>query len=256
MAKTIATGFISDKVNGIKVNSSKPAHSMNYTKKTSRKIKKIIVHYTGNKQDTAYANANYFSKARATSAHFFVDPSNIYQSVRLKDIAYHAGNWDVNCESIGVEMCTSGSYLASAKTIKNTAYLVANLCKRAGITASMVDKCVLRHYDITKKACPKQFSNGGKNDADWIAFKKQVKNILNPQPTVKTVNYKVKVTASSLNIRKGAGIGYAKLGAVKKNEVYTIVRETKVGNAVWGRLKKGPIVGNSWICLTDYTKKV
>ena len=35
---------------------------------------------------------------------------------------------------IGIEMCcTAGNYKVSAKTIKNTAYLTANLCKRLGI---------------------------------------------------------------------------------------------------------------------------
>ena len=37
--------------------------------------------------------------------------------------------------------------------------------------------------------------------------------------------YVAKVTASVLNIRKGAGTNYAIAGAVKKNEAYTIVEE-------------------------------
>lgn len=59
-------------------------------------------------------------------------------------------------------------------------------------------------------------------------------------------SYKVKITASVLNVRKGAGISYPIVTTVKKDEVYTIVDES----AGWGKLKSG--VG--WICL-DYAKK-
>lgn len=59
--------------------------------------------------------------------------------------------------------------------------------------------------------------------------------------------YKVRVTANSLNIRKGPGTSYAQVGAVSKGGVYTI---TKTQNG-WGFLKSG--VG--WICLA-YTEKV
>lgn len=268
MAKTISTGFISDTVNGIKINKTVKCNSSNYDKKVSRKTTYIVIHYTGNKKDTAWANANYFKGAnRYASAHFFVDNSNIYQSVALKNIAWHCGGYTYyhkycrNSNSIGIEMCcTAGNYKVSAKTIKNTAYLTANLCKRLGIKASEVDKYVLRHWDITHKSCPAQMSNGGTNDADWVAFKKQVKQILGAKTTTtsttKTVNYKVQVTTDSLRIRKGAGTSYEILGYITDKGTYTIVKEKTVGSNKWGLLKAGPQPGSSWICLTGYTKKV
>lgn len=64
--------------------------------------------------------------------------------------------------------------------------------------------------------------------------------------------YLVKVTADSLNIRKGAGTDTAKAGAITDKGVYTIVDEkTGVGATLWGKLKSG--VG--WISL-DYVKKL
>ena len=64
--------------------------------------------------------------------------------------------------------------------------------------------------------------------------------------------YKVKVTASVLNIRKGAGTNYALAGAIRKGGVYTIVQEsTGQGATKWGKLKSGA----GWISL-DYTTKV
>ena len=56
-----------------------------------------------------------------------------------------------------------------------------------------------------------------------------------------------KVTAETLNVRKGPGTSYAKVGTVKKGEAFTI---TKVSNG-WGYLKSGL----GWISLA-YTSKV
>lgn len=275
MAKYITTGFITDKVNGIKINTSMKTNSDNYEAYSRRYVKYIVIHYTGNKKDTAYANANYFRGVnRNASAHFFVDNDNIYQTVALKNKAWHCGGYAYyhsdcrNTNAWGIEMCcTAGNYTVSAKTITNTAYLTANLCKRLGISANEVDKYVLRHYDVTHKSCPAQMANGGKNDADWIAFKNQVKKILNgntsttKKPTTSTattkkVNYQVEVTTDNLNIRKGPGTSYKILDRITDKGTYTIVKETKVGKTTWGLLKVGPVKGSSWICLTDHTKKV
>jgi len=65
------------------------------------------------------------------------------------------------------------------------------------------------------------------------------------QSSVKSVNYKVKVTASVLNVRSGASTKYKKVSSYKKNKIVTITKQS--GN--WGKTSKG------WICL-DYTKKV
>lgn len=66
-------------------------------------------------------------------------------------------------------------------------------------------------------------------------------------------NYKVKVSVSDLNVRKGPGTNYATTGKFTGKGIFTIV-ETKTGagsKSGWGRLKSG--VG--WISL-DYAKKV
>jgi len=63
--------------------------------------------------------------------------------------------------------------------------------------------------------------------------------------------YTVKVTADSLNIRKGPGTDTAIVGAIKDKGVYTIVEEAGgPGAARWGKLKSGA----GWISL-DYTQK-
>lgn len=60
-------------------------------------------------------------------------------------------------------------------------------------------------------------------------------------------SYLVKITATTLNVRAGAGTQYRINTQVKKNQVYTIVGEQNG----WGRLKSGA----GWIHLS-YTKKI
>lgn len=261
---TIKTGFIKGKVNGITINSSLKCNSKNYNNRTSRDIKYIVMHYTGNTKDTAKANANYFKTgSRRASAHLFVDNTTIYQSVELRDIAWHCGTNGTyyhskcrNANSIGIEMCCSGNYKISETTKENAAYLCADMCKRLGIAANEVDTYVLRHYDITHKNCPAQMV---KDKKEWQAFKDTVKTILTTGTTNKELDteeqklkpYLVKVVPKVLNVREGAGDKYKVVTTVKKNEIYTIVEEKVVDGLTWGKLKSG--VG--WISLRK-TEKV
>ena len=72
-----------------------------------------------------------------------------------------------------------------------------------------------------------------------------------PAPTA--VSFKVRVTATDLNIRTGPGTSYAKTGKFTGAGVFTIT-EVKVGPGSakgWGRLKSGA----GWIAL-DFAQKI
>ena len=60
--------------------------------------------------------------------------------------------------------------------------------------------------------------------------------------------YKVQITAATLNVRAGAGTNYKVIGTLKKNAKVTVL-ETK---GTWARIKEK---NNGWISL-NYTKKV
>lgn len=182
MSKTISTGYISATINGIAVKSNIKSHSGNYENDAKRDVSYIVMHYTGNDNDNAENNAKYFKNNDVdVSAHFFVDETRIYQSVELRDVAWHCGGYTYyhkkcrNDNSFGIEMTTAGNYKISAKTIENSAHLCAYLCEMLGIKSSQVDTYVLRHYDVTHKSCPAQFVD---NANEWKAFKTKVKNIL------------------------------------------------------------------------------
>ena len=72
-----------------------------------------------------------------------------------------------------------------------------------------------------------------------------------PAPT-KDTSYKVEVTISNLNIRKGPGTNYGRTGQFTGKGIFTIVQETKgEGATLWGKLKSG----SGWISL-DFAKKL
>ena len=66
-------------------------------------------------------------------------------------------------------------------------------------------------------------------------------------------SYLAKVTATALNIRKGAGTNFAVTGVIRDKGTYTIVAESAGQGATkgWGKLKSGA----GWISL-DFVKKV
>lgn len=69
-------------------------------------------------------------------------------------------------------------------------------------------------------------------------------------------SYRVKVNIDDLNIRKGPGTNYAKVGKFTGKGTFTIVEETMgVGATRWGLLKAYASQKNGWISL-DYTTKI
>ena len=136
------------------------ANPSNYQKGRINNIDWIVMHYTGNKNDTAINNAKYFhSNIIESSAHYFVDDDSIYQSVKDEDTAWHCGAKQYvhpNCRnnnSIGIEMCghyKDGRIYASNETLLNAAYLVNFLCDKYNISINHI----IRHYDVTGKLCP------------------------------------------------------------------------------------------------------
>ena len=69
------------------------------------------------------------------SAHYIIEDDKIYQTVADKDIAYHAGNWNYNLHSIGIEHV---AYASNPGTFSETEYQTS-----ARLTAWLADK-----YDI------------------------------------------------------------------------------------------------------------
>ena len=142
----------------------------NYSPGRAGPVRYIVVHYTANAGDTAKNNADYFAgTVTETSAHYFVDETEIWQSVREEDTAWHCGSDRPehdscrNYNSIGVEMCDSRLQVPAA-TRARTAALVRELMERYGVPRENV----LRHYDVTGKRCPAPWVD---KPGEWTEFK-------------------------------------------------------------------------------------
>ncbi len=144
----------------------------------SSEIDTLVIHYTGNDGDTAENNGNYFkNNVVETSAHYFVDDTTVVRSVADKNIAWHAGDWDINCRSIGIEIAGSTTE-CTGKTLENVILLAQRLMKKYNIKK---DK-VIRHYDANGKICPGFWCGSAAKDKLW---KEQFWNNLDEKTTEK-----------------------------------------------------------------------
>ena len=133
----------------------------------------------------------------------------------------------------GLKGCTD--YKKAAQIIKDGGYAtsltyVEKLC-------SIIEKWNLTQFDV--------MADTGSSEGTSTGVSSKVM-------TNADCPFKVKVTATDLNIRKGAGTNYAKTGKYTGAGVFTIV-EVKAGKgsaAGWGKLKSGA----GWIALSYCTK--
>lgn len=143
----------------------KQCGSDHMTRGRSRSVDRIVVHFTATLA-SARNNATYFARneGQGASAHYFVDDitPEIYQSVAEGDTAWHAGDWQMNCRAIGIEVVSAGEDF-SATEVEKLSRLVRKLMAKYGIGASGV----IRHYDVTGKLCPAPYVAASK----WAALK-------------------------------------------------------------------------------------
>ena len=206
---------------------------------------RIVVHNTANDASAKNEMAYMISNNNEVSFHYAVDDKEVVQGIPENRNAWHSGdggNGKGNREGIAIEICYSKSGGEKfTKAEENAVDLIVDILKRYGWG---VDK-VTKHQDYSKKYCPHRTL-----DLGWDRFIGMIEDKLSPKNTFNA--YKVRVTASCLNIRKGAGTNYGKNGAITDKGVYTIVDEADgKGATKWGKLKSGA----GWISL-DYCKKV
>lgn len=149
-------------------------------KRAHSEIKFIVIHYTGNYNAGADAEAHYRYLQRATrygSAHYYVDDRQIIQTIGDSRVAWSVGdqqgkgrylNGCTNNNSISIEMCVNAD-ADQKKTYKNVLELTKNLMAKFKVPA---DK-VCRHYDVSRKDCPHNFR--ANNWAMWWQFKEEIK---------------------------------------------------------------------------------
>ncbi len=137
------------------------------------RVKNIVIHWVGNANSTAMANRNYFEslkeKRSFASSHYIVGlQGEIIQCVPESEMAYHANN--ANSYSIGIEVCHPDWIGKFSETTYNSLIkLLADLCKRYNLEPAT---SIIRHYDVTKKLCPKYYVE---HNGAWLQLKQDVK---------------------------------------------------------------------------------
>lgn len=174
----------------------------NYSSRNGNSIKYIVLHYTGNKGDTAKNNVDYFYGGdRNASAHYFVDDNSIWQSVEESNSAWAVGDGKgsygiTNQNSISIEMCCNSSGIISEKTEINALELVKYLQSKYGISNSNV----VRHYDASRKVCPNWSDN---NWSRWISFKNKLNETIEVK---KEMNYSMYVFSKNWYLKRYSDI--------------------------------------------------
>ncbi len=216
-------------------------------------IRYIVIHYTGNKRDTAKANANYFatSNTRQAGAHFFIDKNGeIWKSINMNRTAWAVGGskyanecskgggkyYSVcrNLNSVSIELCDciTNTNWAQMLACRELVLYIQKKCPNA--------KTIIRHWDVTGKPCPGCMS--GKHNAKWNNFH----NFLTGNTSFKARVLQKAALRSSPKITSNNKTGVKTIGSD-----ITIIKL----NGMWGKLKNPDSNGNSrWISLKKINK--
>lgn len=138
----------------------------------------VVVHETDNWDRGAGAETHaraLYNGNLGGSVHFYVDDTEIYQTLDLTDGAYAVGDGGgrygiTNRNSINLEICVNpdSNYY---KAVENAKWLCAKLLKERGWG---IDR-LKRHYDASRKNCPRRIIAEGL----WDDFKADVQKLMN-----------------------------------------------------------------------------
>ncbi|NYH45998.1 hypothetical protein HNR22_005725 [Micromonospora jinlongensis] len=228
-----------------------PASTSNYTvasRPGSHPVNRVVIHMT----QGSYASAvGWFQNPAAqASAHYTFRSSDgaVTQSVREKDIAWHAGNWTYNTESIGIEhegfvdnpaWFTDAMYRASAA-------LTRSLATKYGIPRD-------RAHIIAHREVPGATHTDPGPNWNWTYYMQLVNGITGIGSGTVTTE------ASSLNVRSGPGASYPVVGSVADGATVSVycqaVGSTVTGpygtTSVWNRIGTNRYVSDAFV-LTGY----
>lgn len=228
---------------------------------------KITIHHMAVINASLKAIGNAFAKkSRNACSNYGIDSRGNVALYLDEEYAPKTSSNRAN-DMLAVTIEVSNSKGAPNWEVSDAAYkklidLCVDICKRNGINQLNYtgDKTgnLTMHCMFSATACPGPYLKGKMSEiakevnAKLAAAANTPAPVSAPVQTVKPVasttkNYRVKVTANVLNIRKGPSTGFVVVGSIRDKGVYTIVEE-KNG---WGLLKSK--IG--WIYL-GYTKKL
>lgn len=133
-----------------------------------RKITGIVLHHNAAKLTVQGCYDTW--QTREASAHYQVEETGLIgQLVWDSDTAWHAGDWEANLTTIGIEHANNDTtnWTISDATLDNGAHLVAALCKFYGLGHPTWMVNVFPHSHFSPTACPGQIA--GTQNAAYMA---------------------------------------------------------------------------------------
>ena len=123
-------------------------------------IKKIFVHHMAGNLTVKQCGSVFDN--RQASAHYGVNGNAIGQYVDESDTAWHCGNFSWNQKSIGIELAndsgSKGNWHVSDATINTAIKLIADICRRNGITylsfTGNMNGNLCMHKWVCSTSCP------------------------------------------------------------------------------------------------------
>lgn len=189
-------------------------------------VKGIVFHNTGNDNDKAVSNGNYFktSNVRRAGAHIFIDQEGtVVMSISFEKNANAVGGavytgtnpqyYGVlyNANTISIELCDIVHKEPSDKMMAACAEVVKDIRSKCPNAKTM---CF--HRDINGKPCPAAASDAGWRDRFWSRLNEK----LNPTPAKPAVKLdKAKYTKGLKYILKDDAKIYSEPSATKETEV-------------------------------------
>lgn len=223
-----------------------PASTSNYTvanRESDYNINYVVIHVT----EGSYAGSiSWFQNPAAqVSAHYIVRSSDgaITQSVREKDIAWHAGNWTYNTQSIGIEhegFVSDSSWFTDAM-YRSSAALTRSVTSKYGIPRDRSH--IIGHIEVPSATHtdPGPYWN-------WTYYMQLVNGVTGIGSGTVSVS-------GTLNVRSGPGTGYSVVGSVANGasvSVYcqatgTTVTGTFGTSNIWDRIGTNRYVADAYV---------
>ena len=241
--------------------------SPNHSGKRNHAIDTITIHCVAGNASVEALGSVFASAARKASSNYGIGTDGrIALYVDEENRSWCTSNASNDHRAITIEVANDGGapdWHVSNAAMVSLINLLVDICRRNNIKqlrwkgdksliGQVSQQNMTVHRWFANKSCPGDYLyNLHGQIASEVNQKLDGGTVHTDTPSTAFSPYQVKVTSTTLRIRKGPGTNTENLGYIKPG-VYTIVSEaTGTGATKWGKLKSG--VG--WVSL-DYAKKV
>lgn len=241
--------------------------SPNHSGKRNHAIDTITIHCVAGNASVEALGSVFASAARKASSNYGIgSDGRIALYVDEANRSWCTSNASNDHRAITIEVANDGGapdWHVSNAAMVSLINLLVDICQRNNIKqlrwkgdksliGQVSQQNMTVHRWFANKSCPGDYLyNLHGQIASEVNRRLGGGTIHTDTPSTSFSPYQVKVTSTTLRIRKGPGTNTKNLGYIKPG-VYTIVSEaTGTGATKWGKLKSG----SGWISL-DYAKKV